>query len=76
VRIATAENRNWNDILNEWKIVRQSTDLLFNSFTNEQMQNMGIASNCPVSVNALGFIIFGHALHHLRILRGRYGIQL
>lgn len=75
-RNATAENRNWNDMIDEWKIVRQSTNLLFYSFTNEQMQNMGTASNCPISVNALGFIIFGHALHHLKILRERYGILI
>lgn len=72
---ATAENRNWNDMLEEWKVVRQSTNLLFDSFTDDQLQNMGIASNCPVSVNALGFIIFGHALHHVRILKERYGIH-
>lgn len=75
-RNATAENRNWNDMIDEWKIVRQSTNLLFYSFTNEQMQNMVTASNCPISVNALGFIIFGHALHHLKILRERYGILI
>lgn len=75
-RNATAENRNWKDMLDEWKFVRQSTNLLFNSFTDEQMQNMGTASNSPISVNALGFIIFGHALHHINILKERYGIQL
>ncbi|MEY2595431.1 MAG: hypothetical protein RI965_703 [Bacteroidota bacterium] len=75
-RNATAENRNWNFMLEEWKVVRQSTNLLFNSFTDDQLQNMGIVSNCPVSVNALGFIIFGHTLHHVRILKERYGIQL
>lgn len=75
-RNATAENRNWKDMLDEWKVVRQSTNLLFNSFTDEQMQNMGTASNSPISVNALGFIIFGHALHHIKILKERYGIQL
>lgn len=74
-RNATAENRNWKDMLDEWKTVRHSTNLLFDSFTDEQMQNMGTASNYPISVNALGFIIFGHALHHVRILKERYGIH-
>jgi len=35
---------------------------------------MGTASDHPISVNALGFIIFGHALHHLHILKERYDI--
>jgi hypothetical protein len=71
---ATAANRNWKDMLTEWRVVRQSTNLLFASFTEEQLMSMGTASGYPISVNALGFIIFGHALHHLHILKERYGV--
>ena len=70
----TGANRNWKDMLTEWRVVRQSTNLLFASFTEEQIKNMGTASGQPISVNALGFIIFGHALHHLHILKERYEI--
>ena len=71
---ATAVNRNWKDMLDEWIVVRQSTNFLFDSFTEDQIKCLGTASNNPVSVNALGFIIFGHALHHLKILKERYDI--
>lgn len=71
---ATAAHRNWKDMLTEWRVVRQSTNLLFASFTEEQMRQMGKASGHPISVNALGFIIFGHALHHLQVLKERYGV--
>ena len=70
----TAANRNWKDMLTEWRVVRQSTNLLFGSFTEEQLKCMGTASGLPISVNALGFIIFGHALHHLHILKERYDV--
>jgi hypothetical protein len=70
----TAANRNWKDMLIEWRVVRQSTNLLFASFTEEHMKAMGKASGHPISVNALGFIIFGHALHHLHILKERYEV--
>ncbi len=70
----TAENRNWKEMLTEWRVVRQSTNLLFASFTEQQMKSMGTASGHPISVNALGFIIFGHALHHLHILKERYAV--
>ena len=70
----TAANRNWKDMLIEWRVVRQSTNLLFASFTEEQMKAMGTASGQPISVNAIGFIIFGHALHHLHVLKERYDI--
>jgi uncharacterized damage-inducible protein DinB len=71
---ATAANRNWKDMLVEWRVVRQSTNLLFASFTEEQQKRLGTASDNPISVNALGFIIFGHTLHHLHILKERYSI--
>jgi hypothetical protein len=70
----TAANRQWKDMLTEWRVVRQSTNLLFSSFTEDQMKSLGTASGHPISVNALGFIIFGHALHHLHILKERYGM--
>jgi hypothetical protein len=71
---ATALHRNWKDMLVEWRVVRQSTNLLFASFTDAQIKEVGLASGYPVSVNALGFLIFGHALHHLHILKERYAL--
>lgn len=71
---APATHRNWKDMLTEWRVVRQSTNLLFASFTEDQMKVMGKANNHPISVNALGFIIFGHALHHLQVLKEKYHI--
>jgi hypothetical protein len=71
---ATAENRSWKDMLTEWRVVRQSTNLLFTSFTDDQIKTIGNANGHPLSVNAIGFIIFGHALHHLHILKERYEV--
>jgi hypothetical protein len=68
----TAAHRNWKDMLIEWRVVRQSTNLLFASFTEEQLKLTGTANGNPISVNAIGFILFGHALHHLHILKERY----
>ena len=70
----TAVHRNWKDMLIEWRVVRQSTNLLFASFTDEQLKQIGTANGKPISVNAIGFILFGHALHHLHILKERYDI--
>ena len=42
--------------------------------TVDNLKQKGTASDQPMSVNALGFIIFGHALHHLHVLKERYGI--
>jgi hypothetical protein len=61
-------------MLTEWRVVRQSTNLLFTSFTDDQIKTLGTANGHPLSVNAIGFIIFGHALHHLHILKERYEV--
>ena len=71
---ATAAHRQWKDMLVEWKVLRQSTNLMFASFTEEDLKQKGTASGNTISVNALGFIIFGHTLHHLHILKEKYDI--
>ncbi len=67
-----ANKRKWDELLNEFEAVRHSTDLLLTSFNEEQLLAQGITNNNPTSVNALAFIVFGHILHHLNIIRERY----
>lgn len=67
-----AQKRNWEDMIAEFKSLRQSTELLFASFDRQQLGSKGIANNNPISVLAIGFIVTGHAYHHLHILRERY----
>lgn len=69
---AKAGKRNWNDMVEEFRIVRHSTKLLFDSFDEEQLDSTGIANNNPVYVSAIGFIIVGHATHHVKIIKERY----
>lgn len=65
-------NRSIQKLLTEFSAVRHSNLLLFKSFTTEQLTRMGVASNHPVSVRALGFLIIGHQKHHQRIFQERY----
>ncbi len=67
-----AENRDWNDLLGEWAAVRRSTEYLFNSFDEEQLETTGTASGKSNYVRAFGFIIIGHMNHHARIVAERY----
>ena len=69
---AQTNHRQWADLVNEFKAVRKSTELLFESFTEEQLLSTGTASNHPANTLAFGFICAGHALHHLRIIKERY----
>lgn len=67
-----AAQRNPEELIAELKIIQQSSALLFSSFDEEQLNATGIANNSSIYVSAIGFIIVGHALHHLKILKERY----
>jgi len=67
-----ANNRPWPQLVQEFKAVRHATNLLFGSFTLQQLQNRGTASNYPVTINAIGFITLGHLLHHINVVNERY----
>ena len=69
---ANANDRSIQDLLTEFSAVRQSTLLLFKSFSEEQLKRLGIASNAAVSVRAIGFIIIGHQKHHQKVFQERY----
>jgi len=67
-----ANARSLQELLTEMAVVRQSTLSLFKSFSEEQLQRIGTASNSTVSVRAIGFILIGHQKHHQNIFQERY----
>ena len=69
-----ANGRNAEDLLQELEVVQKASTLLFYSFTDRQLEAAGTASGVPIYVKAIGFIIIGHALHHIDILKERYGV--
>lgn len=72
VENTNANSRGLQELLTEFSAVRHSNLFLFKSFSEEQLTRMGIASNHPVSVRALGFLMIGHQKHHQRIFQERY----
>jgi hypothetical protein len=67
-----ADNRNSQDLIEEFLAVRKSSQLLFKSFSEAQLQSAGKTINYEMSVNAIGYMIAGHFQHHLNILKERY----
>ncbi|MBS1743702.1 MAG: DinB family protein [Bacteroidetes bacterium] len=67
-----ANERTWKSLVEEMKTVRRSTRQLFESFNKDMLANTGIASDRPVNVQALGFIIIGHFLHHKNVIASKY----
>jgi uncharacterized damage-inducible protein DinB len=69
---ANAKERMLQSLKDEFNAVRHATDLLLQSFNAEQLNSKGIASNKSITVNALAFIIYGHLLHHKKLIEERY----
>jgi uncharacterized damage-inducible protein DinB len=61
-----------SDLVKEFELVRQSSILFFRHLKETDWTRTGIASDSPVSVRALAFIMVGHVRHHANILRERY----
>ncbi|MES2005072.1 MAG: DinB family protein [Bacteroidota bacterium] len=69
---AKADGRSFASIKEEFLAVRKATDLLLQSLDEEQLSQQGISSELPVTANAIGYILFGHMLHHKEVLEERY----
>ena len=72
--VADVHNRSLQSLIDEMKAVRKSSEFLFNSFSEKELNTRGMANNNSITVNALGFITLGHFLHHKQILEDKYGI--
>lgn len=64
--------RSIEDLLNEFMVVRDATSLLFGYMTETQSTFTGFVLGHIITPRALGFVIIGHADHHMNIIRQRY----
>lgn len=74
VETANFDGRAMADVANELAAVRQASLALFSTLDPGTLESRTVASDHEVSVRALAFIIAGHTVHHLTILRERYGV--
>ena len=58
--------------MKEFKALRKASELLFESFTEDQLLATGTASGHPINTIALGFITAGHVAHHMQVIKERY----
>lgn len=74
------ENSNFNntslsDLVDELLLNRRSNLIMFKSLSEEAWLRRGTASDSPVSVRSLAYMMAGHIRHHLKILNERYLAQ-
>jgi uncharacterized damage-inducible protein DinB len=75
VPAANFDRRSMHDLVAGYEAVRAATVALLSSFDDETLTRRGIANNQEVSVRALAHIMAGHELHHVALLRERYGLS-
>ena len=67
-----ASSRDLKSLKREFFSVRESTILMFSSFSEEQWQSKGWVGPFEFTVSMLGYIIVGHLKHHVNIIESRY----
>lgn len=65
-------NRKWKDLVAEFEAVRDSTEYLFDSLSDDQLQFIGEANGRPLNAFTIAFVLTGHVAHHIHLIRERY----
>ncbi len=72
VKTANSDAASLASLIEEFAAVRRANVLMLRNLPAEAWTRMGTASNYPVSVRALAWIIAGHELHHRAVLKEKY----
>jgi hypothetical protein len=56
----------------EFALLRKSNMYLFNTLTETELNRSGTASERQITVRALLFVIAGHIIHHVEVVKNRY----
>lgn len=69
---ARFDERSLASLADELEAVRWATLAFFDSLAPDEWERRGVANGNAATVRGLAWIIAGHELHHLNILRTRY----
>jgi hypothetical protein len=69
---AKADGRELDELLMEFEMVRKGSIILYKSFDDHMLDREGVCFNKEISVLALGFVLVGHQLHHLKVIKEKY----
>ncbi|MCE7059673.1 DinB family protein [Dyadobacter sp. CY343] len=67
-----AETRSIGDLMEEFEQVRTATIPLFRNMSESMLMSAGTADGKQITPLALGFVILGHPVHHMNVIRERY----
>ncbi|MBD3616591.1 MAG: DinB family protein [Gracilimonas sp.] len=72
IKYSNYNKRTINNLANEYMAVRISSVHLFQNMTREMLLQKGTASGVEFTVRSIPFIIAGHELHHINIIKEKY----
>jgi len=74
VNNARFAGRELEDLIEEFAALRKANLYLFKSLNEEELNSKGIASGREINVRSILFIVGGHVIHHVGILKERYDV--
>ena len=66
--------REFEDLIEEFTALRKANLYLFRSFNETELNRKGIASGREINVKSILYIIAGHIIHHVSVLKERYHV--
>ncbi len=69
---AAINGRTLEDLIAEFEIIRTGTIYLYRHMSEAQSRFAGNNGEYPITARALGYIMPGHAQHHINVISERY----
>ena len=72
IKPSAANNKTLDRLIEEYKITRQNSIVILKSLSEVDLNFMGNTDGKVMSARAAAFVVLGHELWHLKILKERY----
>ncbi len=72
VRNAPFEEVPLQDLIREWRLLRESHGLMLKHLAADAWLRIGSANAAPASVRGMAYALVGHVRHHLAVFEERY----
>jgi hypothetical protein len=67
-----ANKKSMEALIHEFTVTRLSSLNLIKSISEENLKNIGTASDSKISARACAFILLGHSIWHIEVIKERY----
>lgn len=72
VNPSEANSKTLEELIREFTVTRLYSINLINSISQDNLKNMGTVSESPMSARACAFLLLGHSIWHIEVIKKRY----